>query len=89
MKTITIEVPESILSTLKGKTEDFANDIKLYAAMEMYREGKMSTGTAAEFLGISRIAFFKLLGKHKVPLYDVTKEELEKDIENASKYSII
>ena len=89
MKTITIQVPDGILDSLKEDPEELANDLKIYAAIEMYREGKLSTGKAAEFLGIPRIAFFKLLGKHKVPLYDVNEKELEKDIENASRYSII
>ena len=89
MKTITLEVPEEILSLLKENPQEFASDLKICAAVDMYRLGRLSSGKAAELAGISRINFFHELNEHKVPLYDVTEEELDRDIDNAKKYSII
>ncbi|MBN2531680.1 MAG: UPF0175 family protein, partial [Spirochaetales bacterium] len=59
------------------------------AAVDMYRLGRLSSGKAAELAGISRIQFFHELNNHKVPLYDVSEEELDKDLDNADKYSIV
>jgi predicted HTH domain antitoxin len=44
--------------------------------LEMYVEGQISAGKAAEMLGIPRAAFYQLLAEEKVPL----PEKLNKDI---------
>jgi predicted HTH domain antitoxin len=86
---LSLEVSEEILSLLKENPQEFAHDLKICAAVDMYRLGRLSSGKAAELAGISRIQFFHELSKHKVPLYDVSEEELDKDLDNADHYSIV
>jgi len=68
-----IDIPEEI-------NEDEA---KLYLAMKLFEEGKMSLGQASHYAGFSKKAFVEILGKHKIPAIDYPAEEIELDLKNA------
>ena len=42
-----------------------------------------SLGRAAEFAGMSRISFLQILAQFGTPIFDLTKGELERDLDNA------
>lgn len=54
-------------------------ELLLLAAIELYREGKVSLGKAAEFAGLSVREFLYELRKRDIPI-NYTKEEAEADI---------
>ena len=68
-----IEIPEDI-----NKEE-----AKLFLAMKLFEEGKMSLGQASDYAGFSKKSFIEILGKHKIPVIDYPNEELEEDLKNA------
>ena len=82
MQTIRIEVPEEIFLSLKETPEKFTQEVRV-AAAKLYEMGKMSSGRAAEFAGMSRIRFLQNMGHYGVPIFDMTHEELEQDRQNA------
>ncbi len=55
--TIEIDCPPELLLGLHLKAEGFADYIKRQAAISLFKEGKISSGTAAAWLGISRVEF--------------------------------
>jgi hypothetical protein len=59
-QTITIDCPPEILLSLHLNAEGFADYIKEQAAINLFKEGKLSSGTAAVWLGTSRLAFLRL-----------------------------
>jgi len=73
MKKITLEVPMEI-------TE---NEARLYLAMKLFEEGKISLGQASDLSGYSKRAFMEILGKHGIAVFDYPPEDLEKDLDNA------
>ncbi|ODS38983.1 MAG: hypothetical protein A7316_06540 [Candidatus Altiarchaeales archaeon WOR_SM1_86-2] len=80
MKTIhtTIDLPESVLFACRTKKRELSWLVKTAFALEMYREGIVSMGKAAELLGITKNEMLGILKDRGVPLnYDV--EELEED----------
>jgi predicted HTH domain antitoxin len=83
MPTIQIQCPDSVLISLKETPEEFAKDAAKVLAVKLYEMGKLSSGRAAEFAGISRISFLQSLAKFGTPIFDLTKEELERDLKNA------
>jgi predicted HTH domain antitoxin len=60
-------------------------DLKMYAAVGLYKEGIMSTGDLAKAVGISRIDFMSEMGKYGCGICDMTKEEIQREIEYAER----
>lgn len=50
-----MQIPDSL------KMNDF--EIKMMIASKLYENGKLSSGQAAEMVGISKMSFVELLGK--------------------------
>lgn len=65
---MTVAIPERI-------KEKFLNEI-----LEMYAEGEISAGKAAEMLGIPRAAFYELLAEKKVPLPEKLNRSILKEL---------
>jgi hypothetical protein len=65
--TFTIELPESLLTPFAGTPEVFAREVRLAAAIEWYREGRVSQDKGAEIAGLSRTDFLDALHRAKVP----------------------
>ena len=75
MSVFTIEIPDSV------EINDF--ELKMLLASKLFEEGKLSSGQAAEMVGISKRSFIELLGKYNVSLFGYEGDELESDIANA------
>lgn len=58
-------------------------EIKMMIASKLYESGELSSGQAAEMVGISKRSFVELLGKYDVSLFGYDYNELEEDLENA------
>ena len=83
MPSIPIQCPDSVLISLKETPEKFAKEATKVLAVKLYEMGKLSSGRAAELAGVSRVNFLQSLGKYGAPIFDLTKEELERDVKNA------
>lgn len=59
-QTITIDCPAELLLGLHLSAEGFSDYVKKQAAINLFKEGKLSSGTAASWLGITRVAFMRL-----------------------------
>jgi predicted HTH domain antitoxin len=56
------------------------NELKLYLAIMLYKERKISVGQAAKLSGLSLLDFMYELGKHKVSFTNITEVELEEEL---------
>jgi predicted HTH domain antitoxin len=81
--TVTIELPEGFPSGIGGSPEEFAREFRLAAAIEWYREGRVSQGQAAEFAGLGRAEFLNELARAKVPAYQASVDELMEEVDRA------
>ena len=72
---IVLNIPENINS----KTFD----VSIYLAAKMYEDKLLSSGQAAEMVGLSKRTFIEILGKYGVSLFSQSTDDLKKDIENA------
>ncbi len=79
MNSVTIEIPEGFTRSFGSTPEEVSRNAKLELAIEMYREGKWSTGKAAEFAGVYVGAFMDLLRDRKIGR-EYTEEMLKQDI---------
>src|SRR4051812_42539479 len=80
-ETITVELPARLLAGYPGTHQEFVHDLRLAAAIEWFREGKISQGKAAEIAGISRWQFIVALGHAQVDLFQGTQEELTEEVQ--------
>lgn len=77
-----VNLPESFLNMLKLKKEDLDQFIRHSLAVELYREGRISLGKAAEVAGVkTKWEMLLLLNERGVPI-DYTAEDAEKDLKN-------
>ena len=83
MPTIHIDLPDEVLLALKETPEGLSQMIRMAAAAKLYELGKLSSGRAAELAGISRVGFLQQLGRYGVSTFDLTEEELVRDLRNA------
>jgi predicted HTH domain antitoxin len=79
MSTVILEIPEEFARSFGETDEEAARNARIELAIEMYREGKWSTGKAGKFCEMTRLAFMDLLRDRKVPM-PYTMEMLEQDI---------
>jgi len=56
------------------------NELRLYLAMMLYKERKISIGQAAKLAGLTLSDFMYELGKHKIGFTNITEEELEEEL---------
>lgn len=54
---VEIECPSELLIGLNTNAEQFAECIKREAAHNLFRDGAISSGTAAKWLGVPRVTF--------------------------------
>jgi predicted HTH domain antitoxin len=75
MLTISLQVPENAHAT------DF--EVRMIVAAKLFDAGRLSSGQAAEMVGLSKRTFLELLGQYGVSVFGYTFEELEEDLKNA------
>lgn len=80
MKTISVEIPESISLSIKIPESELRGRLKVELAIRLYQKRILSFGKARELAGLNKWQFQEILAKENIPLnYDI--EELERDME--------
>jgi len=80
MPTIEVTLPEEVCTALRKSPKEVARDVRVAAAVEWYAEGLVSQGKAAELAGLSRSEFLDELARRKVPVIQMTVEELRAEL---------
>lgn len=65
--TITVKIPKRL------SLSEF--EISMILASRLYETGKITSGQAAEMVGLSKRAFIELLGKYDVSVFGYTLDE--------------
>ncbi len=77
--TATLEFPEEILACTHLSAERLAERAKQETALALYREGRLSSGLAAKWLGESRAGFLHRAFAAGIPLLDDTQDDFERE----------
>ena len=75
MRIIKIKIPDSV------ELSDY--DFSMMIAAKLYEDGKLSSGQAADMVGLTKRAFIEILGKYGVSLFSNSMDDLHSDIANA------
>ncbi|HMK95097.1 MAG TPA: UPF0175 family protein [Candidatus Limnocylindrales bacterium] len=74
VKSLELNIPKALVDDLS------ADELKLYLAIILYRERKISVGQAAKLAGLKLRDFMYELGKHKESFTNITPEELDEEL---------
>jgi predicted HTH domain antitoxin len=75
MKTLTLNIPDTL---------DLDNqDLAMMVSTQLYEQGNLSLGQAAELAGLSKRTFAELLGSYKGSIFNFPASDLAKDVANA------
>lgn len=79
MENLVIEIPQSIIRSLKIPQGEINERVKQELAIRLYEQGILTFGKARELAGMLKWDFYNLLGKKGIiRKYDM--EELERDL---------
>ena len=80
MTTVTIDLPEGASSALRRSPTEFAQEMRIAAAVQWYAEQVVSQEKAAEIAGLSRAELIDELSRRKVPVFQTTLDELIREM---------
>ena len=57
-------------------------EVNMIVASKLFELGKLSSGQAAQMVGLSKRSFLEMLGKFDVSVFGYTADELREDLKN-------
>jgi len=84
MKTISIQLPETVFSALRKSPDEFVREMQIAAAVKWYELGEISQTKASEIAGLTREEFILALARYQVDFMQYTAEELAEEMMNVS-----
>ena len=75
MKTLTLTIPDNL------DVND--RDLAMLVSTQLYEQGKLSLGQAAEVAGLTKRTFVELMGSYNVSIFNFPASDLSRDVSNA------
>ena len=83
MTLITVNLPDTAFSALRKTPDDFAQEMRIAAAVKWYELEQISQGKAAEIAGLSRAEFIQALSRYRVSVFQYTEADLARELSHA------
>lgn len=80
MTTLTVELPESVLTSMRCAPEELSQEMRLAAAMTWYEGGKISQEVAAQIAGLDRTDFLLALARQGRDSFKVDPIDLDREL---------
>mgnify|MGYP002338703603 FL=1 len=83
MPTLTMEIPETVLSALQTDPQEFSRQMRIAAAVKWYELGRVSQNKGAEIAGLSRSQFIDALSEAWVSPLQIKLDSLNEELSDA------
>lgn len=80
---INIQYQPSLLDAIQKNRAEFEQEAKLAMAVKLFEMKKLSSGMAAQLIGMDRVSFLLNLHRFDVAMIDLEENELLNDVKNA------
>jgi predicted HTH domain antitoxin len=80
---VVIEYPKSLPDALQQTPAQFEQEAKMAMAVKLFEMKRLSSGLAAQLVGMDRASFLLELHHYGVAMIDLDETELEADLRNA------
>jgi predicted HTH domain antitoxin len=80
MAQVTFDFPPDVFAALRKSPDEFAQEMRLAAAIHWYSQEQISQGKAAEIAGLSRAGFLEELFRRRIPAVQINLEELRAEL---------
>ncbi len=77
---VTLVLNDEIAALLPQNGEAAEKNAQELIVLELYRRGAVSSGKAAQWLGMSKVEFIRYSGELGIPYFDMTPEEFEAEM---------
>jgi predicted HTH domain antitoxin len=81
MMEITMKLDEDVLSALRRSPDEFANEMRLAAAIHWYKRGDISQEKAAQVAGLDRTDFLLALAREGEDAFAVDFTDLDRELQ--------
>jgi predicted HTH domain antitoxin len=79
---LVINYPEHLADALQETPEELEQEMKTALAVKLFELKRISSGIAADLIGIDRVEFLMNLHRYGVSMIDISASELEGDMLN-------
>jgi predicted HTH domain antitoxin len=83
MGTVQIDLGSDLVAVLDEVGRPAKDSVRGLVVLELYREGLISSGKAAELMGEPRTDFIRRAGDQGIPYFQMSREELRREIDQA------
>jgi predicted HTH domain antitoxin len=73
---VVVDIPDRFQSVIAPTQRELSGELRMLAAVKLFELGKLSSGAAAELVGISKAEFMSKLSDYGVPAITLTEEDL-------------
>lgn len=81
VKKIELEIPSDLSLAVNASEQEIKDHLKLALAFMLYQQEKLTLGKAAQLAGLSRYEFELALSKNKIPISNLSIDDIESDIQ--------
>ena len=80
---LVLEVPSNLPDAAHCTPQEFLFEAKLSMAVKLFEMKRLSSGMAAQLIGMDRVRFLAQLHRFGVPIIDLSDDELASDVLHA------